>query len=103
MPNDILSFTKQISGIDLIDYVINYVDQNMIAYSLLKDMNPEIRTCVDGTCVVYDISNLSDSDMDLIRSLPDNQVVYLYGKAYRVEFAIQNGYNKLLISIMQLI
>lgn len=102
MTNDILSFTKQISGIDLVDYVINYIDQNMIAYSLLKDMSFDIKTCVDGTCVVYDISNLSDLDMNSLRSLPDNQIVYLYGKAYRVEFAIQEGYNKLLITIMLL-
>ena len=102
MNKDILSFTKQISGIDLANYVINYIDQNMIAYSLLKDMDFDIKSCIDGTCVVYDISNLSDSDMQIIRSLPEMQMVYLYGKAYRVEFAIQDGYNKFFITIMQI-
>lgn len=102
MTNDILSFTKQISGINLIDYVINYVDQNMIAYSLLKDMSFDIKTCIDGTCVIYDISNLSEFDMNTIRSLPDNQIVYLYDKIYRVGFSIQDGYNNLLITIMPL-
>ena len=34
---DILSFTKNISGINLVDYVINYINQNMIIYSLLKN------------------------------------------------------------------
>jgi hypothetical protein len=101
--NDILSFTKQISGIDLVDYVINYIDQNMIAYSLLKDMSFDIKTCVDGTCVMYDIRNLSDSDMNKIRSLPEMQMVYMYNRAYRVEFAIQEDYNKLLISIIQML
>jgi hypothetical protein len=101
--NDILSFTKQISGIDLVDYVINYIDQNMIAYSLLKDMNFDIKTCVDGTCVMYDIRNLSDSDMNKIRSLPEMQMVYMYNRAYRVEFAIQEEYNKLLISIIRML
>lgn len=101
--NDILSFTKQISGIDLVDYVINYIDQNMIAYSLLKDMSFDIKTCVDGTCVMYDIRNLSDSDMNKIRSLPEMQMVYMYNRAYRVEFAIQEEYNKLLISIIQML
>ena len=66
MPNDILNFTKQISGIDLVDYVINYIDQNMIAYSILKDMKFDVKTCVDGTRAIYDISNLSDSDMNLV-------------------------------------
>jgi hypothetical protein len=101
--NDILSFTKQISGIDLVDYVINYIDQNMIAYSLLKDMNFDIKSCVDGTCVMYDIRNLSKSDMDKIRSLPEMQMIYMYNRAYRVEFVIQEDYNKLLISIIQMI
>lgn len=101
--NDILSFTKQISGIDLVDYVINYIDQNMIAYSLLKDMNFDIKSCVDGTCVMYDIRNLSNSDMDKIRSLPEMQMIYMYNRAYRVEFVIQEDYNKLLISIIQMI
>lgn len=101
--NDILSFTKQISGIDLVDYVINYIDQNMIAYSLLKDMNFDIKSCIDGTCVMYDIRNLSNSDMDKIRSLPEMQMIYMYNRAYRVEFVIQEDYNKLLISIIQMI
>lgn len=102
MTNDILSFTKQISGIDLVDYVINYIDQNMIAYSLLKDMDFDIKSCVDGTCVVYDICNLSDSNMNKIRSLPEMQMIYVYNRAYRVEFAIEENYNKLMISIMQI-
>lgn len=103
MTKDILSFTQRISGIDLVSYVINCIDQNMIAYSLLKDMDFDIKACVDGTCAVYDISNLSDSDMEQIRSLPELQMVYLYKKAYRVEFAIQEGHNKLFMSIIQVL
>jgi hypothetical protein len=101
MPNDILNFTKQISGIDLVDYVINYIDQNMIAYSILKDMEFDVKTCVDGTCAIYDISNLSDSDMNLVKSLPEVQMVYLYDKVYNVSFSIEPEYNKLVITIMQ--
>jgi len=103
MTNDILSFTKQISGIDLVDYVINYIDQNMIAYSLLKDMDFNIKSCVDGTCVMYDIRNLSNSDMNKIKSLPDMQMIYMYERAYRVEFAIEECYNKLLIKIIRML
>lgn len=102
MPNDILSFTKQISGIDLVDYVINYIDQNMIAYSLLKDMEFNVKSCIDGTCIIYNISNLSESNMNSIKSLPGIQMVYVYDKVYRVEISVEDGYDKLLISIMQI-
>lgn len=99
---DILSFTQNISGINLIDYVINYIDQNMIAYHLLKDMKFDIKSCVNGTCVVYDVTNLSDVDIQTIRSLPESQIVNLYGKTYKVECSIEDNYNKLYISILSI-
>lgn len=101
MTNDILSFTQNISGINLVDYVINCVDQNMIVYSLLKNMKFDIKSCVDGACVIYDVSNLSDSDMNAIRSVPD-QIVSIYGKNYKLEFSVEEGYNKLFISILSI-
>lgn len=69
---DILSFTKNISGINLVDYVINYINQNMILYSLLKNSSYSVSACTDGTCVVYDISGVSKED--IINTLPKNRM-----------------------------
>lgn len=100
MNNDILSFTKNISGIDLVDYVINYIDQNMIAYNILKDIDHSISSCVNGTSIIYDLGQLQQSDIDRIRSLPEQQTISIYGKTYKVEISIQDNYNRLYISVL---
>ena len=100
MSNDILSFTKNISGIDLVDYVINYIDQNMIAYNILKDIDHNISSCVNGASIIYDLGQLQQSDIDRIRSLPEQQMITIYGKTYKVEISIQDNYNRLYISVL---
>jgi hypothetical protein len=71
----------------------------MIAYSILKDMKFDIKSCVNGTSIVYDICNLSDSDMEKLRSLPEEQNVLIYDKHYNVTISIVDEYNRLYISI----
>ena len=96
---DILSFTKNISGINLVDYVINYINQNMILYSLLKNSSYSVSACTDGTCVVYDISGVSKED--IINTLPKEQDVIIYGCRYKVLTIIPDNDNKLIIKIIQ--
>ena len=98
--SDILNFTKNISGIDLVNYVTNYIDQNMIAYSILKDISPTISSCVDGATIIYDLSQLKEDDIEYIRSLPEQQTVTMYGKTYSVGTSIQDDYNRLYISVL---
>lgn len=98
--SDILNFTKNISGIDLVNYVTNYIDQNMIAYSILKDISPTISSCVDGATIIYDLSQLKEDDIEYIRSLPEQQTVTMYGKTYSVGISIQDDYNRLYISVL---
>lgn len=100
MTEDILSFTNHISGIDLVDYVINYINQNMIIYSLLKNINPTIKACVDGTSIIYDISELSTQDIDIVKTLPIEQDIVIYDKMYKVLSIIPDNENKLVIRIM---
>lgn len=98
---DILSFTKNISGINLVDYVINYINQNMIIYSLLKNTYYSINACTDGTCVEYDITGFSNDDINIINTIPSEQDVVIYGKTYRVlAYIPDNNNNKLIIKIM---
>ena len=97
---DILSFTKNISGINLVDYVINYINQNMIIYSLLKNSSYTVNACTDGTCVVYDITGFTNNDIDVINTLPSEQDVVVYGKTYRVLTYIPDNNNKLIIKII---
>lgn len=98
--SDILDFTKNISGIGLVNYVTNYIDQNMIAYSILKDISPTISSCVDGATIIYDLSQLKEDDIEYIRSLPEQQTVTMYGKTYSVGISIQDDYNRLYISVL---
>lgn len=95
---DILSFTKNISGINLVDYVINYINQNMILYSLLKNSSYSVSACTDGTCVVYDISGVSKED--IINTLPKEQDVIIYGYTYKV-LTVMPDNDKLIIKITQ--
>lgn len=96
---DILSFTKNISGINLVDYVINYINQNMIIYSLLKNSSYSVNACTDGTCVVYDITGFSSDDIDIINTLPSEQNVVIYGQSYKVLTYVPDN-NKLIIKIV---
>ena len=95
---DILSFTKNISGINLVDYVINYINQNMIIYSLLKNSSYFVNACTDGTCVIYDITGFSKDDIGIINTLPSEQDVIIYGHTYKVLTCIPDN-NKLIIKI----
>lgn len=97
---DILSFTKNISGISLVDYVINYINQNMIIYSLLKNTLYSINACTDGTCVVYDITGFTPEDIDVINMIPSEQDVVIHGKTYKVLACIPDNENKLVIKIV---
>ena len=96
---DILSFTKNITGINLVDYVINYIDQNMILYSILKNTSFSVNANTEDTAsVVYDITSVSTEDKDVISSLPEEQTVLIYGKTYSV-YIIQDD-DRLVIKII---
>ena len=68
MSKDLLSFTKQISGIDLVDYVVNFIDQNMIAYKILKNIDHDIVLERNDTSLIYNISNLTIDEINEIRN-----------------------------------
>ena len=52
MSNSLIEFTKNMSGIDLVKYVLNCIDENMILYSLLSmtEINSKINVIKD-TCM----------------------------------------------------
>lgn len=99
---NLISFTKRITGItNLIDYVINYVDQHMILYSLMHDSQSyEINANKnDNTYITYDITGLTDGDMNKIYNLPDEQQVEAYGKIYTIKIDKSNR-DKLIVMII---
>lgn len=98
---DILNFTKQISGIESLgDYVVGYVNQNMILYSLLKNRQYTIVSAnVDNsTKVVYDVAGISPEDMGVIENELSQQQISIYGHNYTV-LAIPDSEDKLIITI----
>lgn len=98
---NLLSFTKRITGINLVDYVINYIDQNMILYTLMQDSTYSINANIDGdgTCITYDITGITIDDMIRINELPTEQQVQAYGRLYTVTIDKSN-INKLIVNIM---
>ena len=98
MSKDLLSFTKQISGIDLVDYVVNFIDQNMIAYKILKNIDHDIVLERNDTRLIYNISNLTIDEINEIRNFPTEQNISIYDTLYRVSFSMPDN-NKFIISI----
>ena len=98
MSKDLLSFTKQISGIDLVDYVVNFIDQNMIAYKILKNIDHDIVLERNDTSLIYNISNLTIDEINEIRNFPTEQNISIYDTLYRVSFSMPDN-NKFIISI----
>lgn len=98
MSKDLLSFTKQISGIDLVDYVVNFIDQNMIAYKILKNIDHDIILERNDTSLIYNISNLTIDEINEIRNFPTEQNISIYDALYRVSFSMPDN-NKFIISI----
>ena len=98
MSKDLLSFTKQISGIDLVDYVVNFIDQNMIAYKILKNIDHDIVLERNDTSLIYNISNLTIDEINEIRNFPTEQNIYIYDTLYRESISMPDN-NKFIISI----
>ena len=98
MSKDLLSFTKQISGIDLVDYVVNFIDQKMIAYKILKNIDHDIVLERNDTSLIYNISNLTIDEINEIRNFPTEQNISIYDTLYRVSFSMPDN-NKFIISI----
>ena len=99
MSKDLLSFTKQISGIDLVDYVVNFIDQNMIAYKILKNIDHDIVLERNDTSLIYNMSNLTIDEINEIRNFPtEDQNISIFNTLYRVSFSMPDN-NKFIISI----
>ena len=100
MSKDILEFTKQLSGIDdLVNYVVNCIDQNMILYRILKNVNCKITTTQTESSLSYNIDKLSDDEIENIKSIPTEQNVIIYNTPYKVLCSIHKD-NTLEISIL---
>lgn len=100
MSKDILTFTQQVSGISLVNYVIDYIDQNMIAYFFLKHFDTiAVKVHVDNNTIVYNISNLDIKDINVFKELTKQQEIEVYGRIYKTNFSIDDEMNRLYITI----
>lgn len=97
--NDLLSFTKRISGIDLINYIVNFTDHNMIIYRLFKNNNHDITIVQnDDNGLTYKINNLTIEELNEIRKISNEQDICIYNTIYKASFIIPDN-NHVLISI----
>ena len=96
---NLLDFTKHISGMNLIDYVIKYIDQNMILYRLMEGTSYIINAKPNTTSITYDITGISENDMVNLNQLPEVQEVVVYGTSYTVTLDRTSSNNKLTMTI----
>ena len=94
--SDMLSFTKSVtekSGIDLVTYIINYIDQNTIAYGLLNQLQQSVDcdTNVDGDSIIikYDLTRIEDRSViqrinNLFYFIQDNPVMKIGESCYNI-------------------
>ena len=99
---DIITFTKQLSGIDdLVTYVIDYIDQNMILYRILCDVDCTVTKTINTNpnTMEYSIDGIKKEDMNRLQAIPGEQEVVIYNVRYRVNMIPSFENNNLLIRI----
>ena len=87
MSNSLIEFTKNMSGIDLVKYVLNCIDENMILYSLLSmtEINSKINVIKDNFRVIYNIENIDeDNKRKLYEMFSMSKSMYMYNNLYNV-------------------
>lgn len=103
MDQDLLGFTHLMSGINLAEYVINYIDQHMILYGILGKMDHSILTSKENeTTVIYSMYNLSNDEVENITNLKSyyrsNPILNIYNTNYCIDIPEQND-NEFIIKI----
>ena len=102
MSNSLIEFTKNMSGIDLVKYVLNCIDENMILYSLLSmtEINSKINVIKDNFRVIYNIENIDeDNKRKLYEMFSMSKSMHMYNNLYNV--SIQATDNLFSIIIMK--
>ena len=91
MSNDLLGFTKLMSGINLAEYVINYIDQHMlISGFFLGKINNQILVSTENEATVkYTLTGLSDYEKGSIEVFKEHikrdPVLTIYDTKYYIE------------------
>lgn len=91
MANDLLGFTKLMSGINLAEYVINYIDQHMlISGFFLGKINNQILVSTENEATVkYTLTGLSDYEKESIEVFKEHikrdPVLTIYDTKYYIE------------------
>lgn len=94
---DLLGFAHLMSGINLAEYVINYIDQHLIAYGMIGNINHSIHASKENeSTVIYSLDNLSDEEINTLNSLKDtfnnNHELNVYDTIYYITMSDQpNG------------
>ena len=79
---DLVEFTKHVDGIDLKNYMSNYIAQNSIIYDILKGTN-----CMVGVVNFEDNTITYAISADIVESnnIVFPQTYYMYGANYIIE------------------
>lgn len=79
---DLLDFTRSINGIDLVYYICNKIDENLILYNILKTIDTSYEISVsyyDDIKISFIITNI-DSNICI-----DNCTNNMYGQPIKIE------------------
>ena len=90
MSNSLIEFTKNMSGIDLVKYVLNSIDDNMILYSLLSmtEINSKINVIKDNFRVIYNIENIDEDNKRKLYETKSSSIKNEHDKNAIISYAL---------------
>ena len=101
MHQDVITFTKRLAGIDdLVSYIINYIDQNMILYNILCNVECSVtKVQNDPSTMIYRIEGVKGEELNSLKTIPSEQQVMMYNVPYQVTILPDYDSSNLIIKI----
>ena len=102
----LITFAKTTVGMDLADYIINFIDQHIIAYSFLGNLDREVQSIKENdTTINYNIASISEADHDVLQNLrnkiKEEPIIKLYGINYYISIPENTDNDSFSIRIQQ--
>ena len=82
---DILEFSQNIPSDQLLNIFMNFFEQHMIAYELLRGINfVDFNVSEDSSSLLYSVKVMDDKEKEIIKNtLCNNVTITVYGDTYK--------------------